>query len=306
MEYSVVVPVYNSQDSLEELFQRIKKTFEKFDSHVSFEVVFVDDFSKDKSWEVLMKLKKSNPEYLKIINFGKNFGQHNAVLCGFRYVSGNRIITIDDDLQQAPEDIALLIERMNTTNADLVYGVGGKNHSNARKIGSKLYKQGAKHIDGKYGEGSSFRLISEPLVKKVIGHKQHFVLIEEILYWYTECIEVVKVSHQPRKKGKSGYSPFKIFRFVVNISVNYSNWPLKFMIYGGAIFSFFSFLLGIYFICKKIFLGVAVPGFTALIVAIFFSTSILLLCFGIVGKYLYNIYDILNEKPTYSIKEAHL
>ncbi len=304
MKYSVVIPVYNSQDSLEELYNRISETLSKVSD--SFEVVFVDDFSNDASWDNLLKLKNTHLNNVKIIRFAKNYGQHNAVLCGLKYCKGDRIVTIDDDLQQAPEDILLLIDKMDNSNADLVYGVGGKHHSVARRMGSKLYKQGSKHIDGKYGEGSSFRLIERSLLEKVIGRKQHFVFIEELLFWHTEYIEVVKVNHYPRKSGKSGYSPFKLFKLVVNVSINYSNWPLKFMIYGGAVLSLISFLFGLYFILKKIILGVNVPGFTALIVAIFFSTSILLLCFGIVGKYLQNIYIVLNDKPAYSIKEALL
>lgn len=302
----MVIPVYNSEHTLEELFQRVKTFFENFDPQVSFELIFVDDFSKDGSWEVLKKLKKKNPHVVKIIRFAKNYGQHNALLCGLRHSSGNRAITMDDDLQHAPEDINLLIKTMEETNADLVYGIGGGKHSPTRRIGSKLYKKSSKYIDGKYGEGSSFRLMDSSLLKKISNHHQHFVFIEELLFWYTEDIELVPVGHYPRKFGKSGYSANKIFRQIVNISINYSNWPLKLMIYGGAVFSLISFLLGVYFILKKIIFDSVVPGFTALIVAIFFSTSLLLLCFGIVGKYLNNIYDVLNEKPAYSIKEVHL
>ncbi len=304
MKYSVVIPVYNSQNCLKELYERISTTLQKLTA--DYEVIFVDDFSSDKSWNVLKEIKDANSGQSKIVRFAKNYGQHNATLCGFRYATGDRIITMDDDLQQAPEDILLLVEKMDSTNADLIYGVGGKNHSLVRRVGSNLYKQGAKHIDGKYGEGSSFRLIDSSLLKKVVNHKMHFILIEELLFWHTECIEIVEVQHHPRRSGKSGYSPLKLFKFIVNISVNYSNWPLKFMTYGGAILSLVFFLLGLYFILKKLLLNVSVPGFTALIVAIFFSTGLLLLCFGIVGKYLNNIYIVLNDKPVYSVKEAYL
>ena len=303
MNYSVIIPVFNSEDSLEELFQRIKTTFENFGSSTTFEVIFVDDFSKDKSWDILKKLKNEFPDLLKIIRFAKNYGQHNAVFCGFENSSGERIVTIDDDLQQDPKDIELLITKMDSTNADLVYGLGTKKYSAARKIGSSAYKNFSKYVDGKYGQGSSFRLLTASLLKQVIEHKKHFVFLEEILFWYTDYIEVVEVKQYPRKYGKSGYSIAKIFGYMNNTSINYSVWPLKIMINGGALLSLISFLLGLYFIFKKIFLGIIIPGFTALIVSIFFSTSLLLMCFGIVGKYLNNIYIVLNEKPTYSIKE---
>ena len=303
MEYSIVIPVYNSQDSLSKLYDRISETLKKLTQ--DFEVIFIDDFSTDNSWEKLMQLKKEHSN-VKLIRFSKNYGQHNATLCGFRYSAGDRVVTIDDDLEEDPADILLLIEKMNATNAELIYGIGDKNRSSAREIGSNLYKQSAKYVDGKQGNSSSFRLIESSLLEKIKNHKQHFIIIEELLFWYTEMIDYVVVNHSPRKHGKSGYSPLKIFKLITNTSLNYSNWPLKFMTYGGAVLSFVSFLLGLYFMYKKVFLNISVPGFTALIVAIFFSTSLLLLCFGIVGKYLNNIYIVLNNKPTYSIKEVVL
>lgn len=304
MDVSVVVPVFNSQGSLKELFEKLNYTLTQL--NLSFEVVFVDDCSKDSSWDVLLELKESHSDLVKLIRFSRNFGQHNATLCGLRYAKGDVALTIDDDLQQAPEDIVLLLDRMKQTNADLVYGVGGEHHSTFRKVGSSLYKKTAKYIDGKYGDGSSFRLISRSLLEKVVQHTNHFVLLEELLFWYTQNIEIVPVQHFPKKSGKSGYSPWKIFQLISDISLNYSDWPLKFMTYGGAVFSVISFLFGVYFIFKKVFLDVNIRGFTALIVAVFFSTSLLLLCFGIVGKYLNNIHTALSKKPMYSIKEAYL
>jgi len=302
MLVSIVVPVYNSASILPKLNQRLQKCLEGL---YEVEIIYVDDFSKDQSWSVLKDLKKQF-DNLKIVKLGKNFGQHSATLCGFNFAQGECVVTIDDDLQQGPEDISKLIDVLNESNAELVYGIGNSNHSKFRKAGSDLYKKGAKHIDGKMGEGSSFRALKKSLVDKVKVYNNHFVMLEEILYWHTRNIEFVAVNHYPRMDGKSGYSPLKIFRFIVDISVNYSNWPLKFMTYGGAILSFVFFCLGIYFIAKKVIYGASVPGFTALIVAIFFSTSVLLLCFGIVGKYLNNIYVVLNKKPVFSIEEAEL
>lgn len=304
MDYSVVIPVYNSQGSLEELHARLEETLKKLTN--DYEIIFVDDFSADESWKVLTQIKNANDSTVKILRFAKNYGQHNALLCGFRYCSGDRIFTIDDDLQHAPEDMMLLVERMDSSDADLVYGIGGDKHSVGRRVGSAMYKKGAKYIDGKYGQGSSYRLIDSKLINKVIGHKQHFIHVEELLHWHTECIELVQVRHFKRKSGKSGYTPFRIFKQVVNTSLNYSDWPLKVMVWGGAFFSFLSFMMGLYFIIKKIAFGVKIHGFTALIVAVFMSASLILLCLGIIGKYLSNIYVILNDKPAYSVKEAKL
>jgi glycosyltransferase involved in cell wall biosynthesis len=302
--YSVVVPVYNSAKSLTELVQRILRVFKELNESV--EVILVDDNSQDESWEVLCKLKPEYQEQIKIVRFSKNFGQHNATLCGFRYSRGRLILTLDDDLQHQPEDMVALINVMKTTDADLVYGVSKHKQSNYRNWASRLWKFGTKRFDEALGQGSSFRLTKAEIVEKVSAHRQHFVFIDEMIYWYTEYVTTVEVDFQPRPKGKSGYSPIKMFLLAVNLVVFYSTVPLKIMTYGGIVLSFFTFILGLFFIAKKVLYGVPVAGFTALMVTILFSTSIMLICFGIIGQYLGKMFSTLNNKPTYSIKEKEV
>lgn len=305
MEYSVIVPVYNSEDSLKELFERIYNTLQKTEKE--FEVIFVDDFSKDTSWIQLLEIKKTNDKKVKIIRLAKNYGQHNATFCGLKYVRGQYVITIDDDLQNSPDDMLLLIDEINNANVDLVYGIEvGKRERSIRQASSDLWKKGSKKMEGSLGEGSSFRIFNADLLKNIISHNQHFIFLDELLFWYTNFIGFVEVKREPRKHGKSGYSPFKMLKFVSSITIFYGTWPLKLMTFGGALLSFLSFLIGVYFLWKKFVLGINVPGFTAIIVAISFSTSLILICFGIIGKYLSNIYIVLNNKPTYSVKEVQL
>lgn len=304
MEYSIIIPVFNSEQSLPELTQRIISTFKNIST--DFEIIFVDDFSQDDSWNVLLDLKKENQNRIKLFRLGKNFGQHNATICGFHQASGKFVITMDDDLQQAPEDIPILIKKMQETGANIVYGIANENHPLYRKVSSSAYKKSAKHLHGSFGNGSSFRLIENSLIEKLKRHEQQFNFIDEILHWYTNFIECVKVSHSPRKYGKSTYSPQKLWSLANSNTLNYSNWPLKLMMYAGGIFSFIFTLTGIYFILKKVVFDVSVPGFTALIVSICFSASLMLLCFGILGYYLKNILTRLNQQPAYFIKEEKL
>lgn len=304
MEYSIVIPVYNSELSLPELKERLFATFEKITP--DFEIIFVDDFSLDDSWNVLLTLRNENPENIKLFRLAKNFGQHNATICGFHQAKGKYIVTIDDDLQQAPEDIPRLIEQRKQSGANVVYGIPNGGHALYRKVGSNAYKKSAKHLHGSFGEGSSFRLIDRSLIQKLRQHQQQFNFIDEILYWYTNFIDCVPVSHSPRKYGKSAYSPRKLFSLANNNTLNYSDWPLKLMMYFGGIFSFVFILTGIYFIVKKLVFDVSVPGFTALIVSISFSASLMLFCFGILGYYLKNILARLNQRPAYFIKEERI
>ncbi len=304
MEYSIVIPVFNSERSLPELKRRLLSVFENITP--DFEIIFVDDLSVDDSWNVLLHLKDESPDKIKLFRLGKNFGQHNATICGFHQALGERIITMDDDLQQSPEDIPLLIERMQQSGANVVYGLAEGGGPLYREVGSQAFKKSAKHLHGSFGNGSSFRLIDRPLIEKLRRHDQQFNFIDEILFWYTNFIECVPVSHAPRKYGKSAYSPRKLFSLANSNTLNYSDWPLKLMMYFGGIFSFIFALTGIYFIIKKAAFGVSVPGFTALIVSISFSASLMLFCFGILGYYLKNILSRLNNRPAYFIKEERI
>lgn len=126
--YSVVVPVHNSEKTLAELFERTASVFGNL--ALNFEVIFVDDRSSDNSWSVIQRLKKENPDNVKGVRFARNYGQHNATLCGMKHATGDFILTMDDDLEFLPEDIPLLIENQKQTNSDVVYGV-----NRTKKIG---------------------------------------------------------------------------------------------------------------------------------------------------------------------------
>ena len=300
-KYAIVVPVYNSEQSLEELFLGIKAVFEELKQ--SFQVIFVEDHGSDGSWEVLKNLKSAYGELIIAVRLSKNFGQHNATLCGFGFAKGDFIITIDDDLQTPPSEIVKLIQAEETESADLVYGYfTRKSHSKARNIGSSSLKKSSRILHNAPGEGSSFRLIRKDLMEKILEHQQHFIYLDEIFHWYTDDIVFVEVIHLPRKYKQSGYSTRKLFHMVANILMYYTMVPLKILVYGGFIFSVITFAYGLFHIIKKWLYDVPL-GYTSLIVAILFSTSIILFSLGIIGEYLSRIYQIQNRKPPYSIKK---
>lgn len=297
---SVVVPVYNSFQSLPELYAGIHTTMDELG--IGFEVLFVDDHSTDASWETLLAIQKQAPTIVKAIKLARNFGQHNATLCGLSLAKGDCIITIDDDLQTPPSELKKLLLYFNTNPCDVIYGISPKKkgHSLIRKSGSKALKQVSKSFRGTPGEGSSFRLISRDIAHKLLNHQFHFVFIDELLLWYTNQIEFVEVAHVARKYSQSGYSARKLFSLLTNLVIFYTDAPLKVMIYGGFIASFMSFIMGIIYIIKKMFYNVPL-GYTSLIVAILFSTSIILLSLGILGEYISRLYKVQNRKPPFSI-----
>jgi len=299
-DYSIVVPVYNSCESLEELFQRIEQTMNGLEK--SFEVLFVDDDSTDGSWNKLEFIQKTNPDNVTVIRLARNFGQHNATICGIAQASGAYIITLDDDLQNPPEEIAKLVSTMENSDTDLVYGIyGKKQHSLVRNLGSAALKASSRRISRTKGYGSSFRLMKSSLGKCLLNHQLNFIYIDELFNWYTNHIEFVLVDHQKRPYQKSTYTSHSLFSLFSNLVIYYTAIPLRIMVYSGFIFAFLSFIIGIMYIYRKIVHDVPL-GFTALIVAISFSTSIILLSLGIIGEYLSRIYSVQNRKPPYSIK----
>jgi len=303
MDYSIVVPVFNSELTLEELFKRIQKVFDEIDNK-SYEIVFVEDASTDESWRILKSLKKEYPDLIKAIKLSRNFGQHNATFCGLIHAKGDIVITIDDDLQTPPEEIKKLIKVFNKEQTDLVYGLYPvKKHSRMRTLSSNSLKLTSKTFFDGPGKGSSFRLITRDLVDKVIEHHQNFIYLDEIFNWYISDIAFVDVEHVRRKHNKSGYNSFRLLSIFFNIMIYYSSIPLKMMVYSGLVVSFFTFIIGIFYIIKRLFFNVSVPGYTSLIVAILFSTGIILLSLGVIGEYLSRIYMVQNKKPPFSIKK---
>ncbi len=300
LKISIVIPVYNSEFTIFDLVQRIDNSCKIYDYHL----ILVDDGSKDSSWEKMIAVKKLYTDKLTVIRLTKNYGQHNALVCGFNYSKSDVLITMDDDLQHPPEEIPKLINRFLETDADIVYGIyKNRQHDILKSTGSFMFRKTSSLLTGANSEGSSFRIIKHQIIDKIINHhQQNFFFIDEIVQWYTSNIETIQVEHTARKAGKSGYSKRKLLNFYFDVVINYSAVPLKLMTIGGVLGSVITFVFGLYFIYKKIFFGVDVEGFTATIVAILFSTSLMLLCFGIIGQYLFRIFQTQNRKPPYSVK----
>ncbi len=296
---SIVIPVYNSENGLDELFAGIDAAM----GSSPYEVIFIDDGSKDNSWKKLVELKNKHPQKIVSIKFARNFGQHNAILCGFGFCKGELIVTMDDDLQHPPEEIAKLVAKYEETRADVVYGVyNNKQHGIVQNAGSYFVKKTSKYFENKMGEGSSFRLIKKEIAQKIKENHQHnFLFIDEVIQWYTGNITFANVNHNARKYGKSSYSFFKLTNLYFNILVNYSALPLKLMTYSGLLFSIITFFMGMRFIYKKLVHNVPL-GYTSTIVSILFTASIILLCLGIIGQYIYKLYQFQHHKPPYSIQ----
>lgn len=299
-KYSIVIPVYNSAISLHELCSRITSSM----SNYNYEVILVDDGSSDNSWQVVVDLEKQYGSKVIGVRFSRNYGQHSAILCGFSFCSGDYIITMDDDLQHPPEEISKLIKRKDETHADVVYGIyTTKHHSAARNAGSFYVRKSAEVTEGTTGYGSSFRLIKKFIIDKLASNQaSSFYYLDEMFYWYTTSFDRVEVEHHPRKHGESGYTFSKLFKMYSDIVFTYSSFPLRLMTYAGFVFSLITFATAMVFIVRR-YLYEAPFGFTIMIVTVLFTASVLMFCMGIVGQYLFKIYQSQHNRPLYSIRE---
>jgi len=304
--YSIVIPVYNSAAILQNLNERLHTTMQNL--KVSFEILYIDDNSNDTSWNELTNINRRHKQTVKIIRLANNYGQHSATFCGLKHVKGEYVITLDDDLQHPPEEIPKLINAISSEKMDVVYGVPeSKNYKpKLRKWAGSFWDFSTRNFHDAYGHGSSFRIISPKIVSKIALHNHHFIYIDEIFNWYTNNISSVAVKFQKSLREKSGYSFFKLLQLAARFTVFYSLLPIKIMTLGGVLIGFFSFIIGLYYILKKIIVGTIVPGYTSIIVSIFFSTGIIMICLGVIGQYLGNIHTVLNHKPTYVIRESKL
>ena len=303
MNYSVVIPVYNSEAYLEELYQRICSVFDS--SSETFEIVFIDDGSEDNSWSKLEALRDKD-ERVKIIQLMRNFGQHNALMCGFHHVEGEYIITMDDDLQNPPEEIPKLITKVKE-GFDLVYGkYGEKRHHWMRNTGSGLIQAVYKMVFKVQGNLTSFRIIKRPLMEIILKYDKNYVFIDGLLAWNTKKIGYTDVQHHKRKQGRSGYGFKKLFSLSLNMITNFSIIPLQIASGLGIVFALSGFILAIFFLLKKLIYGIPVAGFTSLIIVVSIFAGIQLLTLGLMGEYIGRIHLNINKKPQFQIRRQKL
>ncbi len=297
--YSIVIPVYRSRSTLIELYKRLVTVMKGINN--SFEIIFVDDDSPDNSWKILTNLYK-NYKDIRLIQLTRNFGQHNAIMCGIAHSKGDYIITMDDDLQNPPEDILKLINKMKQ-GFDIVYGeYKVKKHSSLRNIGSHFVQYVYKRIFQVSGNLTSFRIIKRNTAEKILDYKLNYTFIDGLLAWQTKNIGYVFVSHQKRASGKSNYDIGKLFALTYNMITNFSIFPLQLASITGFLFSFLGGLLAIFYALKKIFFDIPVTGYTSIMIAILIFSGVQLITIGLIGEYIGRIHLNMNQKPQYSIR----
>lgn len=299
--YSVVVPVYNSEHTLHELYERVSKVFDET-LHEDFEMILVDDGSKDHSYEVMEELHDKDNR-VKIIQQARNFGQHPALLCGFKYVKGDFIITMDDDLQHPPEEIPKLVQVMNERDdVDVIIAkYEGRKHNIIRRMGTwvSVYATSKMLKKPRDLEITSFRLIRRFIVDAIVKMDVHLPQIGNLLVQTSNRIINVSVHHDARKYGKSGYSFKRLAKDLIYDITTNSAFPLIVVRDLGITSFVISVVLALFYLIRYFAYGVSVEGWTTLVLFMLAYNGVILLSIGIIGEYLMHILDEAKKMPNY-------
>ncbi|MBN1459864.1 MAG: glycosyltransferase family 2 protein [Armatimonadetes bacterium] len=302
-DFSVVVPVYGGAATVEELYDRLAVVFHAM--NVGFEVIFVDDASPDGALAVLRRLH-ARAGNVRVIALYRNYGQQNALMCGFGYCRGRYVVTLDDDLQNPPEELPLLYSRLQE-GFDAVFGAyRNKQHRAHRNLGSMLIRKVNHRVfDIRAGLSfSSYRIIRREIIDQIKGLRTPFPYISGMILNVSSNVANVEVRHEPRKLGRSSYSLRKLVDLSFNLLINYSSIPLRFVGYVGLVVSVLGLCAGLIYIARQFFLGRAPAGWTTIVALLSFYNTIILLIFFILGEYISRILREISRQNPYSIKEV--
>ena len=299
---SVVIPAYNSRDSLPELIERLTAVIPALVE--SFEVIIVNDGSLDGTWETIQELILQH-ESVSGINLMRNFGQHNALLCGIREACYDTLITIDDDLQHPPEEIRYLCAELEK-GFDVVYGTPKhESHGIFRDLASQVTKIALQSSMGAQTarQVSAFRIFRTRVRDAFASYQGPHPNIDVLLTWGTTKFSSVVVSHEPRRSGQSAYSFYKLVIHAMNLVTGFSVLPLQFASIVGFLFTLFGMIVFTYAIINYMIRGGAVPGFTFLASIISIFSGAQLFALGILGEYLARMHFRVMDRPTYVVQE---
>ena len=302
VDFSVVIPVFNEEENILELYRRLSTQMEKLGT---YEIIMVDDGSSDGSWDLIKELHKSDSR-VKGLSFSRNFGHHIALSAGLDYAKAEVMILMDADMQDPHEEIPRLIEKFRES-YDIVYGIRKTRHDPLfKRLTSALFWFTLKRFSGvpmPAGQ-TMLRVLSRRVVDVMREMREYARFIHGMMAWTGFRVTTVEVSHSPCVKGKSKYNIPKLFRLAFNAITSFSTIPLRLAVYVGLISSFLSLIVGIYFVYRKILYGIPVLGYASIIVSVFFVGGIQLLVLGIFGEYLGRTYQEVQRRPLYILREV--
>ena len=299
---SIVSPVYRAEKILPILVSEINLVMERIGE--DYEIILVDDRSPDNSWEVMKVLSSQNPK-IKSIRLSRNFGQHSAIFAGLTRTKGDWVVVMDCDMQDQPKEIAKLYKKA-LEGYDIVLGQReNRKDKFLKKLTSRLFYKVFNYLSGANFDNNvaNFGIYHQKTIKSILDMKDYVKFFSLFINWIGFKSVSIPIEHGEREEGKSTYSVGRLFKQAFNVIISFSDKPLRLFINFGLSISVLSFIVGIYYLYLALTGKIAQPGFSSLILSIWFLSGIIISCIGIVGVYLGKTFDQAKGRPTFIIDE---
>jgi undecaprenyl-phosphate 4-deoxy-4-formamido-L-arabinose transferase len=303
-EISVVIPVFNEEDNLRELGERLVRILTAMGR--PYEIIFVDDGSTDRSWQLLTDLNGQYPQNIRALQFHRNFGQHQAIFAGFQAAKGKVMVTLDADLQNPPEEIPRLVAKL-----DEGYDtVGGwrenRQDSIFRRLPSQLVNTVMSRVTGvKLRDyGCMLRAYRRSVVDSINQCQESSSFIPALANLYSHRVAEIPVSHAERERGTSKYSLFKLLRLNFDLMTGFSNLPIHMVGVMGVVIALLGFFLGLFLFIRRFFVGPEVEGVFTLFAILFVFVGLNTLGLALIGEYVGRIYREVRGRPRFVIRQT--
>ncbi len=304
MKLSLVVPCFNEEENVAYLLEEVKKTFK---NDIDYEIVFVNDGSKDNTQKILKELYESNKDIVQVVSLSRNFGKEAAMYAGLLNAMGDMVCIIDADLQQHPSVILSMLEILQKNPDTDCVAAYQKKRSEGKAMSfvkSCFYKIINKFSDVNFTNGASdFRLMRRNMVKAVLSMTEYHRFSKGIFGWVGFNTEYIPYEAQQRKSGKSKWRVKSLVKYALEGIISFSTSPLRFSTYIGFISSIISIIYLIVVVMQKLFCGIDVPGYATIVVLVLLLGGLQLFCLGVLGEYFAKMYIQAKNRPVYIIKE---
>ncbi len=304
MDISVIIPVYNEQENIPELIQRMTQTMAG--TGKSYEIILVDDGSKDRSFVLLKDLAKGD-SHLKVIRFNRNYGQHNAIFAGFAKAKGAVVVTLDADLQNPPEEVPKLLEMIDK-GYEVVSGFRqNRQDSIFRKIPTYLVARMTSRFVGVHLKdyGCMLRAYKKELVDAMLESGEVSTYIPALANSLASSVIEIPVDHQARSRGESKYNLLKLLHLNFDLMTSFSLMPIQIIGLAGVVIAFSGLAFAVFLLAMRLIMGSewAVGGVFTLFGILFFFVGLQVLAIGIMGEYIGRIYQEVRKRPRYRVQE---
>ena len=299
---SIVSPVYRAEKILPILVSEINLVMERIGE--DYEIILVDDRSPDNSWEVMKVLSSQNPK-IKSIRLSRNFGQHSAIFAGLTKTKGDWVVVMDCDMQDQPKEIAKLYKKA-LEGYDIVLGQReNRKDKFLKKLTSRLFYKVFNYLSGANFDNNvaNFGIYHQKTIKSILDMGDYVKFFSLFINWIGFKSVSIPIEHGEREEGKSTYSVGRLFKQAFNVIISFSDKPLRLFINFGLSISVLSVIVGMYYLYLALTGKIAQPGFSSLILSIWFLSGIIISCIGIVGVYLGKTFDQAKGRPTFIIDE---